>query len=213
MSTIHSQINATWVLVEALLGCYIIEEEAWRNSEASGCFVARIIFPLTTLPTCACARGPPWAVCTGLLELPPGAASGVLGCVAGNLSTRFSWQWGSSTKVKEACFLFPVNGPIYKLVCPAKRKEILIVFSHLSFPNASTISGVLIKSQSCFTHVSFVFSWNDNEIKACIYETDCENFWKYKVFIRLRGVVGSYFIPLWFCYSLRTLTLLPEILL
>lgn len=76
---------------------------------------------------------------------------------------------------------------LYKLICPAKCKEILIVFSHLSFPDANTLSGVVMKLQTYFMHVLFVFSWNDDEIKACVYETACENFWKSEVFIRIDG--------------------------
>lgn len=68
-----------------------------------------------------------------------------------------------------------------------------------------------MKSRTYFrhTHVSFVFSWNDDEIKACLYETVCENFWKGKVFLRIDGG-GLKFSenP----YALRILTLLSETL-
>lgn len=44
-----------------------------------------------------------------------------------------------------------------------------------------------MEPHSYFTHVLFVFSWNDDEIKACVYETVGENFRKSKVFIRSDG--------------------------
>lgn len=97
------------------------------------------------------ARGPPqtcflWA-----------SAFSVLGCVAGNLSVESPHHEEVQSGSRRLVFSSPSMDLHYKLVCPAKWKEILIVFSHLSFPNASTSSGVVIKSKTYFKHVLFVF--------------------------------------------------------
>lgn len=107
--------------------------------------------PLAALPMWVWARGPPrtcfrWA-----------SAFSVLGCVAGNLSVESPHHEEVQSGSRRLVFSFPSMDLHYKLVCPAKWKEILIVFSHLSFPNASTSSGVVIKSKTYFKHVLFVF--------------------------------------------------------
>lgn len=75
---------------------------------------------------------------------------------------------------------------LYKLTCPAKEKEILIVFSHLSFPNASTLSGGG-DSVADLLHVHFVCFFLEWWWDRGLYERVCENFWKDEMFIRMDG--------------------------
>jgi hypothetical protein len=113
-------------------------------------------------------------------ELPPH----VLDCVTKNLPVDSPELWGESHEEVESgsrrlVFSSSSMGLLYKLICPARWKEILIVFSHLSFPNASTILSAVTKPWSCFTQV-FVFSWSGDGIKVWLCETVWENFWKHQ---------------------------------
>lgn len=210
-----------WALVEALLGCYVIEEEeeAWRDSEATGCFEARIIFPLTVLPTWASACGPSWAVCTGLLELPPGAASWgcLLGLPPGSVAARLEMcQLDSpgSEEVQPRSRRLVFSSPsmvssINWFVLPNGRKSSLSFHTWASLTQAlSQESWLSLKVVSRTFHLFFpgtVMRSRPVSMKQLVRISG-----SMRCLSGLRAVVVSYFAPLQFRYSLRTLTFLPK---
>jgi hypothetical protein len=133
--------NAIWVLTEALLKCYVIEEDSLgmaRPLDAS-----QHVWPSHSVGvhTCSfhqmlgasCSR--PSTITEKLpVDSPPHGE---------NCTRKFSWGQRGLFSSSRALF--------YKLSCSAKRQEMLIVFPHFCFPNASPILGPVLKKP----HLSF----------------------------------------------------------
>lgn len=106
-----------------------------------------------------------------LLHWAPGAAASVLGCDAGNLSARCSsplgWvAWGSSIRVREACFSLPRpwTDSINWLVLPKRRKSSLSFHTWASLTQALSQESWWSLELTSRTFCFFLEGWWDQGV-------------------------------------------------
>lgn len=143
-------------------------------------------------------------VLPGAVPLAPGTAALVLGCAAGNLSARCSSALGVGRCLRKfsqgqgGLFSLPRQwiDSINWLVLPKRRKSSLSFHTWASLTQALS-QGVVIKSQTYFTYILFVFSWNGDEIEACMNEF-------VRTSERMRCLSG-WMVLMWLFYSFSVL--------
>lgn len=157
--------GSCWRLVRMLCN----RGRSLEGGKATGCSAARIIFSLSALPTWVCAHSPSRSCSTGLLELPPPSLAVWLGISLLD-APHPSGVSPEEVQSRSRRLVFSSSSMdwFYKLICSVNRRKSSFSFHTWVSLRADTNSGVMNNLQSYFTYISFVFSWNDNKIKACI---------------------------------------------